>query len=170
MAAPKLNVRVAASALALSAAGLVALVNEESFTSTAVIPVKGDRPTVGFGSTFRDDGSPVQMGDTITPQKALARTMAHVAKDESGLRDCVKAPMTQGEWDILSKFAYQYGVRATCKSSIVSNINAGKYAQACEVYRKYTYVAGRDCKVRANKCYGVVIRAEERYQSCMAEQ
>ena len=43
-------------ALAFSAAGFIGLVGSEYFTDRAVIPIKGDRPTVGFGSTYRDDG------------------------------------------------------------------------------------------------------------------
>ena len=34
--------------------------NDEGFTSKPVIPVKGDRPTQGHGSTFKPDGSPVK--------------------------------------------------------------------------------------------------------------
>lgn len=49
--------RIAIGALALSAAGPVGLITHESYTGTAIVPVAGDRPTVGFGSTFRDDGS-----------------------------------------------------------------------------------------------------------------
>ena len=71
--------RTKIAALSLSAAALVALVAQEGYTDKAVVPVKGDRPTVGYGSTFRDDGSPVQMGDTITPIQALKRSHAHSA-------------------------------------------------------------------------------------------
>ena len=35
--------------LALSASALVGLIAREGYTDKAVIPVKGDRPTVGFG-------------------------------------------------------------------------------------------------------------------------
>ena len=34
----------------------------EDYTDRAVIPTKGDVPTVGFGSTRHEDGSRVQMG------------------------------------------------------------------------------------------------------------
>lgn len=164
------KVRIGIASLAFSAAGLVALVNEESFTSTAVIPVKGDVPTVGFGSTYREDGSKVQMGDTITPQRAVARSMAHIQKDESNLKNCVREPLTQGEYDILVKFSYQYGTYTTCKSGIVRNINAKNYVAACAVYLEYNLVAGKDCRIRENKCYGVITRNKERYDACMAEQ
>src|SRR3546814_1293220 len=67
--------RTTVAALVLSAAGLVSIIADEGYTERAVVPTKNDRPTVGFGSTFRDDGSPVQMGDTITPAQAVKRTV-----------------------------------------------------------------------------------------------
>ena len=71
--------RTSLGVLGASAALLVALVTHEGYSDKAIVPVPGDRPTVGFGSTFRDDGSPVQMGDSITPVKALQRSL-----DEDG--------------------------------------------------------------------------------------
>lgn len=159
------------AALSLSAAALVGLVAHEGYTDKAVVPVQGDRPTVGFGSTFRDDGSPVQMGDTITPQKAIARTLAHIQKDERGLKRCVTAPLTQGEYDLMADFSYQYGTAALCKSSIAKEANAGNYKASCDGYLKYRFVAGYDCSTPGNKrCWGVWERSKGRFDKCMAEQ
>ncbi|WP_297832981.1 hypothetical protein [Thermomonas sp.] len=55
------------AALTLSAAALVGIVLHEGYTDRAVIPVKGDVPTIGFGTT-----TDVKIGDTTTPPKALA--------------------------------------------------------------------------------------------------
>lgn len=164
------NPRITAGALALSAAGLVAMLAHEGYTDRAVIPVKGDRPTVGFGSTFRDDGAPVQMGDTITPPKAVARSLAHIQRDESRLKQCVTAPLLQAEYDLLVDHAYQYGAAATCNSSIVRHTNAGRYDDACASYLQWRFVAGRDCSVRANGCFGVWTRSQERHTKCMGVQ
>lgn len=162
--------RIGIGALALSATGLVGLITHESYTSTAIIPVAGDRPTVGFGSTFRDDGTPVKLGDTITPPKAVARTLAHIGKDESRLKDCVKAPLHQAEYDLLVDHAYQYGALATCSSSLVNHVNAGRYADACAGYLQWRYVKKRDCSVRSNGCYGVWVRAQARQARCLEAQ
>ena len=160
--------RTAIGALSLSAAALVGLLTHEGYTDRAVVPVQGDRPTVGFGSTFRDDGSPVQMGDTITPQKAVARTHAHIQRDESGIKRCVTAPLYQHEYDQMVSFAYQYGVPTLCRSSIVRYANAGRYAESCEGYLKYRFVAGYDCSTPGNRrCPGVWTRSQKRYQQCM---
>ncbi len=162
--------RIGIGALALSAAGLVGLITHESYTDRAIIPVPGDRPTVGFGSTFRDDGTRVQLGDTITPPKAVARTLAHITKDETRLKQCVTAPLSQAEYDLLVDFSYQYGSAAACSSSIVRLTNAGRYAEACEQYARWRFVAGRDCALPGSGCRGVALRANERRAKCLEAQ
>lgn len=160
--------RMTIAALSLSASALVGLALHEGFTSTAVIPVPGDVPTVGFGSTVREDGSAVRMGDTITPPQALARTLTHVQRDESGIKRCVTAELTQVEYDLMVDFAYQYGVPTLCKSSIVRAANAGDYPASCAAYLKYRYVAGHDCSTPGSRrCPGVWARSQKRYTACV---
>jgi len=160
--------RLAISGLVLSGSALVALVAQEGFTERAVIPVVGDRPTVGFGSTTHADGTPVRMGDTTTPVKALQRTLAYVQKQDMQIRKCVTAPLHQAEYDTLADFGYQYGIGALCKSSMVRLANAGDYAGSCKAYLQYRFVAGYDCSTPGNKrCYGVWTRQLKRFNDCM---
>ena len=58
--------RVLASLLTISAAAFGTWQASEGFTETAVIPTKGDVPTIGHGSTRYEDGTKVKMGDRIT--------------------------------------------------------------------------------------------------------
>lgn len=171
------RVRMAIAGLTLSAAAFGGLVLHESYTSEAIIPTKNDRPTVGFGSTFREDGSPVELGDTITPPRAVARSLAHIAKDEMGLKRCVTGKLNQVEYDILVDFAYQYGVPTACTSSMVRHINAGHYETACRAYTLYRKTSDgrgglRDCSLPANRriCGGVWTRALKRQADCLAAQ
>lgn len=166
------HARLGVGILALSAAGLATLVQDESFTHQAVIPIPGDRPTYGFGSTFKADGSPVREGDTITPPHAVRLAVSHIAKDESKLRQCVTGDLYPAEWDILVNFSYWRGAGGTCRSDVVKHINAGRYADSCAAYllldsRK---AAGKDCAIAENKCRGVWLRAQERHAACMAVQ
>ena len=157
--------------LALSAAALVALIVEEGYTDRAVIPVKGDVPTLGNGSTTHLDGSPVRMGDTTTPVKAVVRTLAYVQDQDAKIKRCVTAPLHQGEYDIMANFGYQYGIYALCKSSMVRKANAGDYVGSCNAYLQYKFVAGYDCSTPGNRrCYGVWTRQLERHAQCMALQ
>ena len=78
-----------------------------------VVPTQGDRPTVGFGSTFHENGAPVKMGDTTTPVRALIKAQAHIAKEESIFRDSLAGvPLYQGEYDLYMDWVYQYGTGA----------------------------------------------------------
>ena len=60
------NAKIAVAAMSLSAAAFVGLAVHEGYTDRAVIPTKGDVPTVGFGSTRHEDGSRVQMASAPT--------------------------------------------------------------------------------------------------------
>jgi GH24 family phage-related lysozyme (muramidase) len=111
--------RLLAAALTLSAAGLVALTQDEGYTDQAVRPLPGDVPTFGFGSTRRADGSPVQMGDTTRPPQALALALRELRHFEGALHRCVTAPLTQGEFDSLVSLAYNVGADAVCRSTMV---------------------------------------------------
>lgn len=166
-----MKARIVIAALSLSAAGFVGIALQEGYTDRAVIPTNNDRPTVGFGSTFREDGSPVQMGDHTDPVQAISRTLAHIAKGETALKRCVSGPLNQVEYDVLVDFAYQYGVAVTCKSSMVRHINAGNYEAACRSYTLYKFSGGYDCSIPGNKvCAGVWKRNLERQAKCLAAQ
>lgn len=164
--------RTAIGALVLSAAGLLAIVIQEGYTDKAVIPIPGDRATIGFGSTFNENGTPVKMGDTTTPQKALRMSIAHIGKDEARLRQCVTGPLSQAEYDILVDFAYWRGTGGACRSDVVRHINAWRYADSCAAYLNLDSrrAAGKDCADPENRCRGVWLRAQERNRKCMEAQ
>lgn len=158
-------------ALSASAALLVSLVVSEGYTEKAVIPVKGDVPTVGFGMTYRPDGTPVQMGDRTNPIDAIQRSLSHIQKDEIGIKKCVTAPISQVEYDLMVDFAYQYGVPKLCRSNMVKKANIGDYVGSCKAYLQYKRVNGYDCSTPGNKrCWGVWQRSVERYNDCMEAQ
>ena len=155
--------RLAIAAMTLSAAGLVALVSHEGYTDRAVVPVPGDVPTIGFGTTRRDDGAPVRMGDSTTPVRALIRAAADVSDAERRLRVCIgDVPMHQHEWDAIVGWAYNVGTSAACSSTLVRKLRARDYAGSCDELRRWVYVAGR--KVRE-----LEIRRERERAHCLGE-
>lgn len=157
--------RIIAGGLSLSAAALVAIVGHEGYTDAAVIPVPGDVPTYGFGSTRRADGAPVKMGDTIRPAAALRLSLQEIQGAEAGLKACVTAPLTQGEYDSLVSLAYNVGTATVCKSTMVRLHNAGQHEAACAEFDRWTFFQGKDCRDPANRCGGLAKRrAAERAQ------
>ena len=133
-----MRVRATIAALSLSAAGLVGIVAWEGYRGEAYIPVPGDVPTIGFGTT---EG--VRMGDTITPPKALERALTDVQKFEGALKRCVKVPLHQHEYDAFVSLAYNIGEHAFCNSTLVRLLNAGDYAGACAQISRWNRAGGR---------------------------
>ena len=158
--------RNALAALTLSAAALVGLVLQEGYTDHAIIPVKGDVPTLGFGTT---DG--VEIGDTTTPPKALARALADLQKFEGALKMCVTVPLHQHEYDALVGFSYNVGSGAFCRSTLVKKLNAGDYPGACREILRWTYFQGKNCAAPENSrlCGGLAKRRQNEYRQCMGE-
>lgn len=153
--------------LVLSAAGLVGIAVDEGYTQKAVAdPVKGVAvPTVGFGST---DG--VRMGDSITPQAALQRTMREVKSFESAIKRCVHVPLFQHEYDAYVNLAYNIGPGAFCGSTIVKRLNAGDYSGACDAILNWRRVGDVDCSLPGNKsCRGLWERRQRTRRQCLGE-
>jgi lysozyme len=159
------------AALTLSAAALVGIVLHEGYSDRAIIPVKGDVPTIGFGSTTKPDGTPVKLGDTTTPPKALARALTDVQQFEGALKQCVTVPLAQHEYDALVSFAYNVGRRAFCQSTLVKKLNTGDYTGACSEILRWRYFQGKDCALAANArlCGGLAKRREAEYRQCIGE-
>ena len=148
--------RFAIAALALTASGFVGILGYEGFSSEAVIPVPGDVPTYGWGTT---EG--VKMGDTITPDEAIERAYRDIAKTESAIHKCVHVPISQGEYDAFTSLAYNIGTNAFCRSTLVKKLNQRDYAGACQEIRRWVYVKGR-------KVQGLINRREKEFQLCMS--
>lgn len=150
--------RIAVAALSLSAAGLVSIANLEGFSEKAYIPVAGDVPTLGFGST---EG--VKMGDTITVPKAIERLYRDTGKAESAIGRCVKVPLAQCEYDAFTSFAFNVGTEAFCSSTLVKKLNSGDYEGACQELKRWVYVDGL-------RVQGLVNRREAEYRLCMGAE
>lgn len=149
--------RSAIAGIVLSASALVAIVTHEGYSDTAIIPVPGDVPTIGFGTT---EG--VKPGDRITPPKALARALTDVQKFEGALKQCVKVPLAQAEYDAYIDLAYNIGAGAFCGSTLVKKLNAGDYAGACEQILVWDKFKGKPLR-------GLTIRRQAEYRQCMGE-
>jgi lysozyme len=153
------RLRLLASALALSASGLVGIALWEGYSDKAYDDGVGVA-TIGFGTTTRADGTPVEMGDTITPPKALDRMIADISRYEGAVKQCVTVPLYQHEYDAFVSFSYNVGTHAFCTSRLVRKLNAGDYAGACEELLLWVYAGGK-------RLQGLVNRREAERKQCL---
>lgn len=165
--------RIRIAALTLSASALIGIAAHEGYRDTAYIPVKGDVPTIDFGSTTYADGSPVKMGDRSDPIRGLIRLGQHVNQKERALKRCIgDVPMHQHEWDAMVSLAYNVGPGAVCNSSIPRKLKSGDYMGACNTILDFnSFCAKRDPVTK--KCVnrvilpGIVNRRQEEHKQCL---
>ncbi|NHZ81818.1 glycoside hydrolase family protein [Massilia sp. CCM 8695] len=175
------RIRMGIAGLVLSAGAFVGLLTREGYTDGVIIPTKGDAPTLGFGTT-----GGVKMGDRTTPVKAAQRALLDVRTYEGAVKDCVRAPLSQAEYDVYVDLAYNIGPtnfcysvdkagRITGPSTLTRRLAAGDYRAACDAILMYRFAAGYDCSTlvdgRPNKrCYGVWADRQRSHAQCVAAQ
>ncbi|MDD3938029.1 lysozyme [Rhodoferax sp.] len=136
--------RKAVATLALSATGLVGIATYEGYSSVAYNDGAGVQ-TLGFGSTRGADGSPVQPGERTTPARALRQLKADADATERALVRCLgPVALAQPEWDAYVSLAYNIGVGAFCRSTLVKKLKQTPpdYAGACRELLRWDKAAG----------------------------
>lgn len=163
------------AAMALSAAGLGAILSYEGFSPVAYKPVPGDVWTIGYGST-----AGVREGDIITMEEALVRAKKDLSRFQGYMASCVTAEVTQGEFDAYLSFIYNAGQTNFCGSTLVKKLNAGDPVGACNELKKWVCApdpTGRyTAKYPNHKCGrgkaplpGLVARRDEEFKRCMRD-
>ena len=141
-----LQVRSALGVLVLAASTLVGIAVHEGYKDEAYIPVPGDVPTIGYGTT-----AGVKMGDKTTPTRSLVRLLDELeGVYAQGVKRCVTVPLYQYEYEAFVRLAYNVGVPTFCRKALpgkpdnlIDLINKGKYAEACERIEAFKYGPGR---------------------------
>jgi lysozyme len=141
--------------LGISGVALIGLLVAEGFRDHAYIPVAGDVPTIGFGTTEN-----VKMGDKVTVTQALNRAMIDVQEFEGAIKSCVKVPLHQYEYDAYTSLAYNIGSGAFCRSTLVRLLNQEKYDEACKQILRWDFFKGKPLR-------GLTVRREKEYQQCI---
>ena len=80
--------------------------------------------TIGFGNTFYRDGRKVTMVDKpITRAEAFDMFKDIADKFAKRVSTCVKAPLTQNQFNSLVSFAYNVGVANFMNSTLLKKVN-----------------------------------------------
>ena len=142
------------AAISLSASALVAIALHEGYKENAYVPLAGDVPTIGFGTT-----TGVKLGDKTSPEKALQAALRDIQKFEGALKQCVKVPLTQGEYDGYISLSYNIGSGNFCRSTLVKKLNQQDYEGACKEILRWD-------KFQGQRLPGLTKRRQEEYIKC----
>jgi len=102
--------------------------------------------TVGYGTThfkYRKVGE----GDSLSMKTASLILESQVNDHYSlAVEHMVSAKINQNQFDALVSFAYNLGVNALRKSTLLKYLNQGKYKKAAKEFKKWKYVKGKPSK------------------------
>jgi lysozyme len=135
-------------------------------------PVRGAAlPTACGGVT---EG--VVLGKVYTEQQCLEMQAMAMVKNVSPILSCVpdSFPVTGGAYlQSMGDTSFNIGPPTFLKSTMCRKMQAGDYNAACDailLYDKARMRAGGpllDCNIRANNCYGVIVRRKEQRAACL---
>jgi lysozyme len=136
--------------LTISAAGLELIKSFEGCKLGAYLcPAKVW--TIGWGHT-----ATVKPGQIITQAQADNLLIRDLAKYEAAVRNYVRVPLEQHQFDALVSLCYNIGAEGFRKSSLLRYLNEGKYQLAALQFHRWANANGK-------KLPGLVRRRNEEY-------
>lgn len=110
-------------------------------------PGTGGEPwTIGWGSTGADpfNGGRIRKGTVWTRAQCDQRFAQHLAQFESGVVQALnRAAVTQPQFDALCSLAYNIGLAAFGKSTLLKLHRAGDYAGAAAQFARWNRAGGK---------------------------
>lgn len=107
-------------------------------------------------------------GMTATHAQCEAWLREDVASHARYVDQCIHADLQPQTVASLISLTYNVGPQAVCGSTLQRMANSGDLVGACRQIVRWRNAGGRDCRVRANNCYGIILRREAETEMCFA--
>lgn len=102
--------------------------------------------TIGYGHV-----EDVEEGDTITPSEAELLLLEDLKDRAEALAPYVNAPVSEGQYIALLSLAFNVGVGAVKKSSLLRYLNLGHIEEAANEFLRWIYAGGKVNKGLQNR-------------------
>lgn len=129
----------------------------------------GGVPTICDGITGMINGQLVKLGQTATDAQCDGLLGERLGKALRVVDAAVRLPLSPYQRAGLASFVYNVGETAFRRSTLLKDLNRGNVAGACNRLRAWVFIKGKDCRIAANKCGGIVRRREIERQYCLGE-
>lgn len=106
----------------------------------------------------------VRQGDRATKEQCDAYREEDLDRADASIRSCLTGDVTINQRAAFIDFEYNTG--KFCGSSLMRKANAGDQRGACDALGLYMYAGGKDCRIAASNCYGIVRRRASQHALC----
>lgn len=101
-------------------------------------------PTIAYGATYYPDGRRVRLTDPpISEQEGEMLLRYQVQSYADGIDRYAQVPLTQSQFDALTSWAYNVGLEAARKSTLMRRLNEGDYMGAANELLRWNRAGGR---------------------------
>lgn len=121
----------------ISTDGIDLIKRFEGLRLAAYLDVAGV-PTIGYGHTRT-----ARMGQVITAERADGLLREDLPRYEGAVSNLVSGPLSQGQFDALVAFAFNVGVGALERSTLLTRVNAQDDEGAAREFTRWIYAGGR---------------------------
>lgn len=122
----------------LSTAGLDLIKKSEGFRSRFYVDVAGFR-TIGYGHRLTPNDS---FAEGIDEAQALVLLDGDVRQAEQAVEKLARVALSQGQFDALVDFCFNMGAGRLAGSTLLRQLNAGRYNDAGEQLLYWVYAGG----------------------------
>ncbi|OCP21885.1 MULTISPECIES: lysozyme [unclassified Ensifer] len=151
---------VVAGATALTAAGAMSVQTVGGFEGLVLYAYQD---VVGIWTACYGETKGIKPGMRFSKETCNNMLIDSLIEHEQGMRRCMKAPDSLSDKVYVSQLslAYNVGVGAYCKSTMLKKLNAGDIRGACGEFGKWVKAGGRTIK-------GLVTRRAAETKLCLA--
>lgn len=122
----------------------------------------GGVPTICNGIT-----KDVKLGQTKTNAECDELLAGELGQALRVVDKNVDIPLSVHQRAGLASFEYNVGAGAFKKSNLLKLLNAGRVQEACDKLRLWVFIGKKDCRIKENKCGGIVRRREMERRYCL---
>lgn len=103
-----------------------------------------------------------------TDAECDAYTAGHLHRDVTALDRCMPLSLMPLRIQFSARhMAYNTGPVLVCQSTMARHWRAGDYSPAsCAAIKRYTFVAGKDCRLTGKRCPGLPLRRDYEWGTC----
>lgn len=98
----------------------------------------GGSLTIGYGNTIKPGEY-----NSISKEQAEVLLRKTVSSFEAAVKDMVKVPLSQNQYDALVSLAYNIGAGALRKSTLIKKLNNGDYKGAADEFPRFVKANGK---------------------------
>jgi lysozyme len=91
-------------------------------------------PTIGVGHTRG-----VKLGDRCSQEQADVWLTQDLEEAAAAVSSLVRVPLTQGQFDALTSFVFNLGIKRLAESTLLILLNKGNYAAAADQFSRWVY-------------------------------